>query len=436
MIGGRHQAPKRQQGKSGSSGGERKVGETMQQEAPYGDWQQLQRSMGNRMVGNLLQRSVLRNSAASPAAVIQRAPGLPTKQELQGEGLKSGKKAFGKTSWGKLEEALAAYEKLGDTDYPAQEELMKQIEVIIGDWKASYDKRKTKKKQDEAKLTKVEHILDRIRQRRMAIQEAEAPPSVGREVRRRAEAFRGAPVPVLKQEEKKQEKSDVLKLREYLEGNSYSDDGRNYLSWGVGEIKHVSWKAHVGSADAVERLAMAKAVSPRLRSWDVYHKFDISETEGPIGKFLTVYPPKEDGDWAHIVTMLENAVSGFAPVEVEGDMPVGETGQVHMRHGQNTPLTPAMLKDVQGVEQKGQLGEYPRYVGEAVQGQGLPLLLEMKKGILFFSKTLKAPPQLSNQHIYMAILVDGRIVPDKREEPNPANVLLPTGVKEFERKKQ
>jgi len=433
MSGGRHQLPERQSGKIASSGGERKAGESMQQAAAYGDWQLLQRSVGNRMVGKLLQRSV-RHFAAAPATVIQRAPGLPTKQELQGEGLKSGRKAFGKSSWGKLEEALVAYEKLGDTDYPAQEELMKQIEGIIGDWKASYEKRKSKKKQDGAKLAKVEHILDRIRQRRMAIQEAEAPPTVGREGRPRGEAFRGAPIPVFKQEEKKQGNNDVLKLREYLEGNNYSGDGRNYLSWGVGEIKHVSWKAHVGSADAAERLAMAKAVSSRLINWDVYHKFDISENEGPIGKFLTVYPPKEEGDWVHIVGMLENAVSGFAPVEVEGDMPVGETGQVHMRHGQNTPLTLDMIKGVKGVERSGQLGEYPQFVGDAVQGEGLPLLLA--GGKLFFSKTMEAPPELNIKHIYMAILVGGRIVPDKREEPNPANVPLPTGVKAFEKKKQ
>jgi hypothetical protein len=90
-----------------------------------------------------------------------------------------------------------------------------------------------------------------------------------------------------------------------------------------------------------------------------------------------------------------------------------------------------MLKDVEGIEQHGQLGGFQQYVGDAVQEEGLPLLLG--KGLFFFNKTMEAPAQLTTDGIYMAILVDGRIVPDKREEPNPANVPMPPGIKKFER---
>lgn len=433
MAGMRHQAPERGAGKSGSAGGERTTGETAQRAEAYGDWRQLQRTVGNRMVGELLQRS-MRNSER-PASNVQRAPGLPTRQELRDEGLKAGTKPFGKTAWSKLEDALVAYEKLGDTDYRAQEEQMRKIEAIIGEWRVSYDQRASKeklKKKDADKLAKVEQIGVAIRQRRVVIQEAEAPN--GREGRRRAEAFRGGEglasgrQDEVKSEEKKEVKAAVT-MKDYLLGSGYKLD-RNYLSWGTGELAHVSWKAHVGSGDAAQRLAIAHAVSPILTSWKIFHKFDYSDTEGPIDKFLTVYPPEDEEDWELIVNMLDTAVGSFATVKVSGDMPVGETGKVHMRHGQNTPLTPGMLTGLD-VREAGTIGSYKQFVGSAVQSDGLPLLMHGQT--MFFSKTGEAPVGLSPLYVYMAILVDGRIVPDKREEPNPANVPLPPGIKKFER---
>jgi hypothetical protein len=418
-------------------GVERSSGGAAQPPAAYGDWRQLQRTVGNRMVGELLQRGV-RVSAAPTAEGVQRAPGLPTRQELRDEGLKPGTKMTGKTAWSKLEDALVAYEKLGDEDYRAQEEQMRKIEVIIGEWQASYDDRASKKKlkkKDPAKLNKVGQILAGIRQRRTVIQDAEAPPSVGREDRVREEAFRGGGglASVRDHDEKKEEKKEAkaaVTLQDYLQGRGYRID-RNYLSWGKGDTAHVSWKAHVGSGDATERLAIAQALGPTLMDNKVSHKFDITATRDPIDKFLTVYPPEAEEDWEFLVSMLEAAVGSFATVDVTGDMPVGETGKVHMRHGQNTPLKPDMLTGVD-VQEGGRIGPFKQFVGNAVQGGGLPLLISGRT--MFFSKTMDAPAQLSPQYIYMAILVDGRIVPDKREEPNPANVPLPPGVKKFERK--
>lgn len=431
----RHRAPERGTGKKQNAGGERTAAGTGQPPAAYGDWLQLQRTVGNRVVGELLQRGV-RNSAAMPAAGVQRAPGLPTRQELRDEGLKPGTKIFSKTAWSKLEDALVAYEKLADTDYRAQEEQMRKIEVIIGEWQASYDQRASKektKKKDPAKLAKVEQILAGIRKRRIVIQEAEAPSSDGREGRRRAEAFRGveelAFVPKDEEKEEKKEMKAAVTLKEYLLGQGYKLD-RNYLSWGKGDTAHVSWKAHVGSGNAAERLAIAQTVSPMLMGQKVSHKFDFTVTRDPIDKFLTVYPPQAEEDWELLVTMLEAAVGSFATVEVSGDMPVGETGKVHMRHGQNTPLTIGMLTGLD-VKEEGKVGPFPQYVGSVVQGGGLPLLVHGRT--MFFSKTPDAPAELNSDYVYMAILVDGRIVPDKREEPNPANVPLPPGVKKFER---
>lgn len=432
MSGGRHQAPERGAGKSESVGSERAVGGAAQQAATYGDWMQLQRTVGNRMVGEMLQRGV-RISAALPTVGVQRAPGLPTSKELHDEGLKAGTKVFGKTSWGNLDDALAVYEKLRDTDYRAQEVQMQKIEAIIGDWRASYALRASKeklKKKDPAKLAKVEQILASIRQRRAVIQEGEAPSTVRREGRQRAEAFRGGEglASVQKDEEKKELKAAVT-LKDYLQGQGYKLD-RNYLSWGMREMAHVSWKAHVGSSDATQRLAIAQAVSPLLMSWEVSHKFDFTNTQKPIDKFLTVYPPDAEEDWELLVSILETAVGSYATVDVSGDMPVGETGKVNMRHGQNTPLTLDMLTGLD-VREEGSIGPYKQYVGSAVQGSGLPLLINDQT--MFFNKTMEAPDQLSPQFVYMAILVDGRIVPDKREEPNPANVSLPPGIKKFER---
>ncbi|MCY9659243.1 hypothetical protein P5G65_21180 [Paenibacillus chondroitinus] len=437
MTGMRSQAPMRSVQKKDSESGERAVPK-VERSATTGHWMQLQRTLGNRRVGELLQRN-MQLSAEPTEIVVQRAPGLPTKQDLESDGLKAGTKfGLGKTSWGNLGDALVVYEKLGNTDYAAQKEQLTKIEHILGEWRASYNLRESNKKlkkKDPAKLLKVNEILESIKQRRAVILEAEAP-SDGRDGRRRAEAFskREVIAPLTRQQEIVEEKKEMKAsetMDEYLKKSGYKQD-RNYMSWGNGTIAHVSWKAHVGSGDASQRLDIAQMVSPLLKSWEVYHKFDITPTPKPIDKFLTVYPPDADEEWENIVNMLESALGGFATVDVTGDMPVGETGKVNMRHGQNTPLTPSMLRGVD-VASDGKVGDFTKMVGTAVQGDGLPLW-ELG-GKLFFNKieTAEPPSKLNPNTIYMAILVDGRIVPDKREEPNPANVPLPKGVKKFER---
>lgn len=436
MIGMRSQAPTRGLQKKDSESSERAVPK-VERGPSTSNWMQLQRTLGNRRVGELLQREVQFTTAPNEV-VVQRAPGLPTKQELDNDGLTAGTKlGFGKTSWGNLGDALVVYEKLGNSDYAAQKEQLKKIENIIGEWRESYnlrDSNKKLKKKDPAKLIKVNQILENIQQRRTVILEAEAP-SDGREGRRRAEGFtkREVNTPKPRHQEIKEEKKEMrasVTMRDYLNEMGYAED-RNYMSWGLGEIAHVSWKAHVGSGDASQRLAISQAVSPLLKSLKLYHKFDITQTPKAIDKFLTVYPPQEEEDWDYIVNMLEVALSGFATVDVTGDMPVGGTGKVNMRHGQNTPLTPSMLRGI-AVKSEGKVGEFTKLEGTAVQGDGLPLW--EYGGKLFFSKNMEPPSreELNPNTIYMAILVDGRIVPDKREEPNPANVPLPPGIKKFE----
>lgn len=406
-----------------------------------GHWLHLQRTVGNRMTGELL-RGREQISAAPSAVGVQRAPGLPTKRELRDEGLEPGKKLFGKTAWSKLGDALDAYEKLGDLDFQAQEKQMQRIEAIAGEWQASYDERARKektRKKDSAKLAKVEQILAGIRQRRITIEETVNPSVEGREGRRRGMALHDIePLAFGRRDERQEderkeeirEKKATFTMNDYLKERGYKAD-RNYWSWGAGGLAHVSWKAHVGSGDATQRLAIAQTISPLLMDCGISHKFDNKETEGPLDKFLTVYPPKDEAEWQMLVSDLEAAVGGFVTVDVSGDMPVGETGKVHMRHGQNTPLSVGMLIGLD-VREEGKVGPFTRYVGDPVHGDGLPLLVAGET--MFFSKTMEAPAKLSPEHIYMAILVDGRIVPDRREEPNPANVPLPTGVKRFERK--
>lgn len=210
---------------------------------------------------------------------------------------------------------------------------------------------------------------------------------------------------------------------------------RDYMSYLVNKTPHVGWKAHVG-AKPEDMSAMIDAVSGILIGFKVDHKFDIRNDDptkrGTVDKFLTIYPLEDEATtpWSEIFAQIEPRLAAFGNVEVQGDLPVGKTGQIGMRHGQ---LTPLMLKDALplGIEETGKLGNYPLYTGQVV-GSELPLM--SAKGIMFFGMEKgKAPTNLSRDgDIYMAILYNGKIIPDMREEPNPAGAPLPKGVKQFD----
>ncbi|WP_298771118.1 hypothetical protein [uncultured Shewanella sp.] len=228
-------------------------------------------------------------------------------------------------------------------------------------------------------------------------------------------------------------------LASYLKGLKYFED-RNYMVFkGESEIDHVGWKAHIGAAKN-EGLDIAKAVS-FLRDQKIGHKFDISDNDaGAVNKFLTVYPPADEADWEMVIHQLETIMKKFDGTEIDGDMRVKSSrarqdenvddyGQVYMRHGQNTMLKEDNVGGI--IEKSGKQWGYDVYKSseEEVIKFDKPLL--GTDGILFFPKTDTQPQSLNPNTVYMAILYGGKIVPDRRETPNPAEAELPPGVNEY-----
>lgn len=384
-----------------------------------------------------------RSPATAPT--VQRAPGLPTKGDLRGKGLKPGKKLIGTQTWADLETALDEYRALSDEGYEAQRRKLGEIQGYIDTWKSGHLNKSgfVKKSKEQGKYDELLSIEQQIANRLEAIEIAtapveeiprqqrrqrETPPRLGEEGgfrQRRAHVFRPQIVLV-------EEKSVGEQVKEALQTIGGYKEDRNYMSWGAGALPHVGWKAHVGAA-AGDRVGMTQAAGAVLRKFGVFHKFDISGAGGTIEKFITIYPPEDEESWAVLIETLEPVLAEFGRVAVTHDMAVGETGQVHMRHGQNTPLTQGIL-DESGItlEESGAIGDFPRYTGEAIAFMDLPLL-SIKGGPFFFNKSGETPPEtLTPETVYMAILFNGKIVPDRREEPNPANAPLPTGVSEFE----
>jgi hypothetical protein len=239
------------------------------------------------------------------------------------------------------------------------------------------------------------------------------------------------PDPSVKQQVRIDEPVKVL--TEKLSSLGYKQD-RNYMGFSPVKMPHVGWKAHLG-ASPNDMIGIVDVSSRLLQKLELPHKFDISNDNLPEGekvtieKFLTIYPPAEETAWATLLDHLEDALGGFGRVVVAGHIPVGKTGKVAMRHGQLTNLTVDVIPDLD-VKPDGKLGDYDKYKGTDIDGDGLPLLSHDKT--LFFSKTQTAPSGLNPNHVYMAIRYGDKIIPDKREEANPAKAPLPKGVREYE----
>jgi hypothetical protein len=228
-------------------------------------------------------------------------------------------------------------------------------------------------------------------------------------------------------------------LKEFLAELGYVED-RNYMSFkGDSKIDHVGWKAHVGAAKN-EGLAIAKSLS-FLRDMKVGHKFDIRDNHAnAISKFLTVYPPADQADWEGVIHGLESKMSSFGGVEVDGDMRVitdsarkdenvDDYGKVYMRHGQNTMLKAKMVEDVVVADGKKWGFDLYKDIDAKVIDFDKPLLGH--GGTLFFPQTDEKPARLSPEFVYMAIYFNDKIVPDKRNSPNPAGAEMPEGVNEY-----
>lgn len=242
---------------------------------------------------------------------------------------------------------------------------------------------------------------------------------------------------VVQREEMQELINDLKKQGEYKRD-------RNYMVWkgGPTSLPHVGWKAHVPATAETAR-EIASMASKFLREKEVGHKFDIDDDvfQGSQ-KFITVYADDDD-KFQEIIPKLEQMLS-FAGIKrqipIEGDMAVGKKGFVGMRHGQNTPLMWDEIKQSSiTIKLAGKLEKnkhtYRKWTGENITYNGKWSQLWSDNngaGPFFFTDNNGPPNALNPSTVAMAILYNGKIVPDLRNEPNPANAPLPSGVKEWE----
>ena len=223
------------------------------------------------------------------------------------------------------------------------------------------------------------------------------------------------------------------KLKAYFEKNHYDED-RNYMSYHVGALPHVGWKLHLSTTTG-NAVKMAKAITPVLRAHHTAHKVDIDDAVFTRSqKFITIYSANEAA-FANIISRVEDALEAWNlndVVDVEGDMRVGRTGLVWMRHGQNTQLNSALLGGVNAQATARTEKGCTQWAGPAVNpGGGWTTLWRHNARDTFFFSKGGVPDALDPQHVAMAILVNGKIVPDLREAPNPGNAAMPHGVAEY-----
>lgn len=204
-------------------------------------------------------------------------------------------------------------------------------------------------------------------------------------------------------------------------------------------LPHVEWKAHLG-AQLGTAFTVLYAALPVLKGLGVQHKVDTNPAvfEG-TNKFLTIYPPRDPGQWPDLIKRLD-AVPGT--VQVVGELPVGPTGAVGMRHGQISALSEQVLAEHQlslkpeGTKIRGHdcwtivddKTKTPLKLVPTSWAAGRQTFLTLHEGTVFVGK-LTTPATIN---VAPAILHEGVVKPDPRSEPNPFNVALPKGVTEFQ----
>ena len=203
---------------------------------------------------------------------------------------------------------------------------------------------------------------------------------------------------------------------------------------------HVAWKAHLGATFG-SAMELVEQVIPLFHKLGVDHKIDTNpEVFDKTNKFITIYPPGPTAaPWATIVNALEDAV-GHLAVPVEGELRVGTSGVVGMRHGQISSLTVSMVErrgvvvklgtpGPKGFEALSHVtllaGEEPAPSIDVSASPGATLVAR-KQGedlmLWFVGGTYGVCP---------AILHAGAIRPDPRKHPNPYGEPLPTGITPF-----
>lgn len=227
-----------------------------------------------------------------------------------------------------------------------------------------------------------------------------------------------------------------LELDEDLAG-SLREEGYNgpvngqYMAY-TGENssgEDVDWKAHIGVIKA-NRAAAVAAVSTRLKALDVSHKFDVNDAAS-LPKFVTIYPPAEQEQWAGIISSLEGGLSGIGTIVEESTEAVG-AGLVSMRHGQITALTADKIAAAEITLTKGRTQAHPRgnivyyTINEAEkrwEGQAGEFAHVSFMGAYFFMTP--AGPKA-------AVIWDGQLRADPRAEWNPFEIALPEGLRTTE----
>jgi len=231
---------------------------------------------------------------------------------------------------------------------------------------------------------------------------------------------------------------EMEELIQYLSGQDYARE-RNYMTWKQGPrlLPHVGWKAHIaGTADT--SLKIIETVCPFLINNGMGHKVDINdEVFTTSRKFITIYAANDDV-FQEIIPTLEKLLSSVGStrdIAIEGDMSVGAQGLVWMRHGQNTPLTRKILVDKGiGLNECKSRKTCTQWTGiDVTYSEEWRYLWSAAgdDGPFFFTREDNLPPDLNPKTVAMAILYNGKILPDLRDDPNPANAQLPSGVQQW-----
>ncbi|MDN5798054.1 MAG: hypothetical protein L0H79_20235 [Intrasporangium sp.] len=201
-------------------------------------------------------------------------------------------------------------------------------------------------------------------------------------------------------------------------------------------LPHVAWKAHLGASRQTAFQVLAAAL-PVLKALGVQHKVDTDpDVFTKTNKFVTIYPPRDEALWPKLIAVLD-VVPGT--VQVAGELPVGRSGAVGMRHGQITGLDQAVLAQyklslvLEGKKVAGysccsiidDRSKKPLTLVPAPWDASLPTFLTLHSRVVHVVQHVKAS---GKDKVAPAILHEGVIRPDPRQEPNPFKVDLPEGV--------
>lgn len=192
--------------------------------------------------------------------------------------------------------------------------------------------------------------------------------------------------------------------------------------------KDVDWKAHIGTTNDDKRKVFA-AVSPILKEFDMSHKFDVNIAK-ELHKFVTIYPPKNESDWAAVISMLEQSLAGIATIIEPSTEPVG-AGLVSMRHGQINALTHDTIAKA-GIEITSGKKEIVDGGSIAYFNINRKDVWEGQKGELCYVDFMRAFFFKADKGFQAAIIWEGKLRADPRKEWNPFEIQLPEGVETTE----